>query len=152
EAGDRTATQIVTVGEPARQDDGVDAGQGRVGVPQVHRFRPGQTHGTSGVPVIERSGEGDDSDRYSGLGSRLGEGGIIGHSGHDASSAKLSATTFSLTGFDRSFSAASRAWASTSSVASPSTSCSNLFPRRTSPNPLNPSRVSPPTIALPCGS
>src|SRR5699024_8601597 len=139
-------------GEPARQDDGVDAGQGRVGVPQVHRFRPGQTHGTSGVPVIERSGEGDDSDRYSGLGARLGEGGIIGDSGHDASSATRTATTFAITGVDARFSVASRAWESTSSVASPSISSSNLVPFRTSPNPVNPGRVSPPTIALPCGS
>src|SRR5699024_3746182 len=152
EAGDRTAAQIVTIGESAGQDDGIDAGQGRIGVPQVHRFRTGQTHGTSGVPVIERSGEGDDSDRDPGLGSGLGEGGIIGHSGHDASSATRTATTFSITGLDRSFSAASRACASTASVASPSTSSSNLLPCRTSPNPVKPSRVSPPTIALPCGS
>ena len=108
ESGDRTAAQVVTVGESARQDDGVDSGQSRIRMPQVHRVRTGQTNGASGVTVIKSSGKRDDSDGDTGLRRRLG-GGISSDSGHDASSDTRTATTFSITGFDRSFSAASRA-------------------------------------------
>src|SRR5699024_5993750 len=97
ESGDRAAAQVVTIGEPSRQDDGVDSGQGRIRMPQVHRVRPGQTNGTSGVAVIQSPGERDDSDGDTGLGRRLG-GGISSDSGHDASSATWTATTFSITG------------------------------------------------------
>ena len=93
EAGDRAAAQVVAVGEPAGQDDRVDAPEVGVAVPEGDRLGADGAHGTGGVAVVERAGEGDDPDL------------------HWSGSLRVCArtlTTSSITGFDSSFSAASR--------------------------------------------
>ena len=62
ELGDRTAAQVVAVGEAAGHDDGVDALEVGVGVPEADGLGAGQAHRTGGVDVVERAGEGDDPD------------------------------------------------------------------------------------------
>ncbi|GAA1647268.1 hypothetical protein GCM10009790_30540 [Georgenia ruanii] len=62
EPGDRAAAQVVAVGEATGQDDGVDAAQVRVGVPQGDRLGAGEADGPLGVAVVQGAGEGDDAD------------------------------------------------------------------------------------------
>ena len=50
ETGDRAAAQVVAVGEPAGDDDGLDAAQVGVFVPEPHRFGAGE--GGDGVPGV----------------------------------------------------------------------------------------------------
>ena len=59
---DRTAAQVVAVGEAAGDDDRVDAVQVGVLVPQGHGLRTGGLNRAGGIAVVEGAGEGDDSD------------------------------------------------------------------------------------------
>ena len=59
---DRTAAQVVAVGEATGDDDGVDTVQVGVLVPQGHGLRARDLNRAGGVAVVERAGEGDDSD------------------------------------------------------------------------------------------
>jgi hypothetical protein len=54
--------QVVTVGEPAGQHDGVHLVQVRVRVPQRHGLGTHEPDRSGGVPVVERPGERDDAD------------------------------------------------------------------------------------------
>src|SRR5690606_4583959 len=153
EAADRARAQVVAVREAAGQDDGVHAVQVRVRVPQRHGLAAREAHRARRVAVVEGAGERDDTD----LGRRESRG---GHQARPwdvtvaAASASMSATrtTSSITGFDRSVTAACSAAARTSGVTSPSTSSSNRLPWRTDVNWVKPRRGSAPTTALPCGS
>jgi hypothetical protein len=63
EARDRAGPQVVAVGEPAGDDDRVDALQVAVGVPQQHRV----AHARGGelrVDVIAGAGEADDAELH----------------------------------------------------------------------------------------
>ena len=63
EARDRADAQVVAVGEAAGDDDGVDALQVAVGVPQQH----GLAHARGGelrVDVVARAGEADDAELH----------------------------------------------------------------------------------------
>ena len=60
--GDRTAAQVVAVGEAAGDHDRVDAVQVGVLVPQGHGLGASDLHRAGGVAVIEGAREGDDSD------------------------------------------------------------------------------------------
>ena len=62
EARDRPAAQVVAVGEPARQHDGVDPVQVRVAVPEGDGLRFRQSYGPLGVAVVQRAREGHDPD------------------------------------------------------------------------------------------
>ncbi len=62
EPGYRTGAQVVTVGESAGQDDGIDAGEIAVAMPEGDRFGTGGPHCERRVPVVEGAGEGDDPD------------------------------------------------------------------------------------------
>ena len=64
EAGDRAAAEVVAVGEPARQHDGVHPAQVVVAVPEGHDVRTAQADRPAGVDVVERAGEGDDADLH----------------------------------------------------------------------------------------
>src|SRR5690606_36806518 len=118
---------------PARQHDRVDALQVAVAVPQRHRLGTGEPHGALSVAVVERSGEGDDADA----------------SGHQAT---FTATTSSITWFERNSAATRCASASTASVTSPSTVSSMRLPMRTSVKVAVPCLASAPAVALPAGS
>src|SRR5690606_24981121 len=148
EAGDGAAAQVVAVGEPAGQDDGVHAPEVGVGVPQRHRLGTGEPDRTLGVPVVERAGEGDDTDAGA-VGSHLVLGVETVHHSLPASSTAATRTTFSITGLDRSISAARRAWSRAASSTSPSTSSSKRLPCRTETKPSRPRRGRAPATALP---
>ncbi len=64
EPGDRPAAQVVAVGEATGQDDGVDAVQVGVAVPQRDGLAAGDADGARGVAVVERAREGDDPDPH----------------------------------------------------------------------------------------
>ena len=64
EAGDRTAAKVVAVRETARQDDGVDAFEVVVAVPEGDCLTARDADGTLRVGVIQRSWEGDDTDPH----------------------------------------------------------------------------------------
>src|SRR5665648_656976 len=142
EPADRARAQVVAVGEPAGQHDGVDPVQVVVGVPEGDRGGARQPHGPCRVPVVEAAGEGDDADPR-GTGAGVGVGGGHCHGCTCAAvpaSCTSTATTSSITGLDSRVSAARRTASSTSAVTSPSTSSSNRLPWRTPVNPWNPSR------------
>src|SRR5699024_4892614 len=120
ERRDRPGPQVVAVGEPAGHDDRVDALQVVARVPQGDRPGAGGADGAGGVDVVEGPGEGDDPDA----------------GGHFVSSA-CTLTTSSMTGLDRTVSAAVRAAARCSSFTGPSTVSSNRLPWRTE-NPDSP--------------
>src|SRR5450830_580342 len=147
EPADRARAQVVAVGEPAREDDGVDPVQVVVGVPEGDRGGARQPHGPCRVPVVEAAREGDDADPR---GTRCG--GARGHHAGRPASCTSTATTSSSTGLDSRVSAARRTASSTSAVTSPSTSSSNRLPWRTPVNPWKPSRGRAAATALPCGS
>src|ERR1700758_2366472 len=125
EPRDRTAPQIVAVGEPARHHYRLDALEVGVGMPEADRLGADETHRPRGVHVVERPGKGDDADTGRHCGSRL-----TVHS--------------SITVFANSDSAIS---ASAESSTLSSTSSSNRLPCRTSEMPAWPSRPNAPTIA-----
>ena len=62
EPRDRARAQVVAVGEPARQDDRVDAAQVVLGVPQGDALAAHRVDGPQRVPVVERPRERDDAD------------------------------------------------------------------------------------------
>ena len=64
EAGDGSGAQVVAVGEAARQDDGVDALEVVVAVPQRDRLATRDAYGALRVDVVERTREGDDADLH----------------------------------------------------------------------------------------
>ena len=64
ETGDGAAAQVVAVGEPTRQDDGVDTLEVGRPVPESDGLTAGQPDGAQGVPVVEGAREGDDSDAW----------------------------------------------------------------------------------------
>src|SRR5690606_34487415 len=99
---DRSAAQVVAVAEAAWQHDRVDALQLVVAMPQRDGLGAREPHGALRVAVVKRAGEGDDADAR----------------GHQAT---FTATTSSMTWFERNSSASRWASASTASVTSPST-------------------------------
>src|SRR5690606_4133683 len=105
EAGDGTAPQVVAIGEATREDDGVDALQVVVPVPQRDGLAAGKADGTGRVDVVERAREGDDPDPH-----------------------RTCTSKSSMTGLDSSVSAIRRTSVSASSVASPESSISKRLP------------------------
>ncbi|GAA1476934.1 hypothetical protein GCM10009623_13800 [Nocardioides aestuarii] len=65
EAADGAAAQVVTVGEPAGQDDRVDVAQVVVAVPERDRLVAADRDRAARVVVVERAREGDDPDLHS---------------------------------------------------------------------------------------
>ncbi len=65
EPADRTAAEVVAVGEAARQHDRVDPAQVVVAVPQRDRLVATDPDRALGVGVVERTREGDDPDLHS---------------------------------------------------------------------------------------
>src|SRR5699024_381531 len=120
ERGDRTAAQVVTVGEATGDDDGVDALEVGVGVPQRDRLGTGGGDGTRRVDVVKGAGKGDDAD-------------LRAHATTSARTTFQSSITV-LASSDEAIS--SRSESVTSSV----TSSSNRLPWRTSVTPPCPSR------------
>ncbi len=62
EARDGADAQVVAVGEAAGDDDGVDALEVRVAVPELHRVAR-ERAGEARVRVVAGAGEGDDAER-----------------------------------------------------------------------------------------
>jgi hypothetical protein len=62
EAGDGPGSQVVTVGEPARQDDGVDPADAGIAVPQEAGLAAQAAHGLGHVELAVGAGEYDDAD------------------------------------------------------------------------------------------
>jgi hypothetical protein len=120
--GDGAGAQVVAVGEPAGDDDGVHTMQVGIGMPERDRFGTNDFRGTQGVDVIETAGEGDDADPD-------------GHRG--SPSASRVTVHVSMTGFARTEPASC---SSSSSVTAPSTSSSKCLPARTSVTPAWPDR------------
>src|SRR6478752_253836 len=143
EAGDRAAAEVVAVGEAAGQHDRVDALEVVVAVPERDRLVAADRDGATGIDVVERAGEGDDTDLHARPAS-------CATSATECSSTCTSKS--SMTGLDSSVPATSSIRASTSGVISPSTWSSNRLPCRTSVTRSNPSRGSAPSTALPWGS
>src|SRR6478752_2986160 len=172
EAGDGAAAQVVAVGEAAGEDDRVDAPEVRVAVPERDGLAAALADGTRRVTVVERTGERDDADLHCASSpdspgassspaspaspacsdSPVASASPLSSTASTASSRMRTETTSSMTGLDRSVSAASRAAERCSSVTSPSTVSTKRLPWRTSVNPLNPSRGRAPLTACPCGS
>src|SRR6476661_741224 len=166
EAGDGAAAQVVAVGEAAGEDDRVDAPEVRVAVPERDGLAAALADGTRRVTVVERTGERDDADLHCASspdspGASPSPATPASSDSPVASASPLSplastastvSTTSSMTGLDRSVSAASRAAVRCSSVTSPSTVSTKRLPWRTSVNPLNPSRGRAPLTACPWGS
>src|SRR5665648_403396 len=106
EPADRARAQVVPVGEPAGQHDGVHPVQVVVGVPEGDRGGARQPHGPCGVPVVEAAGEGHDADPR---GAGAGVGGCRCHGWSCAAvpaSCTSTETTSSITGLDSRVSAA----------------------------------------------
>src|SRR5690625_27196 len=57
-------TQVVTVGGTTGQNHRVNAGKVRFVVPKLNWFCPRRGYGRSGLPVVNRSGKGDDTDTH----------------------------------------------------------------------------------------
>src|SRR6476619_7278960 len=64
EPGDGAAAQVVAVGEAPGEDDGVDAQEVRVAVPERDGFAAALADGARGVTVVEGAGERDDADPH----------------------------------------------------------------------------------------
>ena len=63
EARDRADAQVVAVGEPAGDDDGVDAVEVAVGVPEEHRPRR-RARGQQRVDLVAGAREADDAELH----------------------------------------------------------------------------------------
>jgi hypothetical protein len=62
EAGDGPGSQVVTVGEAARQDDGVDPADAGIAVPQQAGLPAQAAYGLGHVELAVGAGEDDDAD------------------------------------------------------------------------------------------
>ena len=62
--GNRATAQVVAVRKTAGQDDGVDAVQVIVAVPEGNGVTASKTDGAQSVAVVERPGERDDADAH----------------------------------------------------------------------------------------
>src|SRR3954449_13105967 len=141
---DRPGAQVVTVGEAAGEDDGVDVLEVVVGVPQGHGLAPGQAHRAGGVDVVQGTREGDDTDAHSGS---LRSGGLLlGRlvTRTACYSDGRCSSTSSMTGLASSVSAICF---SSASSGVPTTSSTECLPWRTLRTPSWPSRPSAPSTA-----
>src|SRR5690625_7335220 len=62
--GKRTGPQVITVGGTTGQNDRVHAGEICFVVPKLNWFCPRCCYGGSGLPVVNRSGKGDETDTH----------------------------------------------------------------------------------------
>ena len=61
-SGDGACAQVVAIGEAAGDDDGVNIGQGGIGMPKFDGGGAGEAHGADCVSVIEGAGKGHYAD------------------------------------------------------------------------------------------